>query len=55
MCDEKEGAENGERCVDSGDQGMFDRCAPMMKSMLGRSRRQNPREPPSPLARPEPR
>jgi AhpD family alkylhydroperoxidase len=38
MCEEKEGAENGERRVDSKDQGMFDRCAPMMKSMFGRSR-----------------
>jgi AhpD family alkylhydroperoxidase len=38
MCDEKERTENGEGRVDSGDQGMFDRCAPMMKGMFGKFR-----------------
>jgi AhpD family alkylhydroperoxidase len=38
MCDEKEKTQNGEGRVDSGDPGMFDRCAPMMKGMFEKFR-----------------
>jgi len=38
MCDEKERTENQEGRVGPGDRGMFDPCAPMMKSMFGKFR-----------------
>ena len=38
MCDEKERTGNGDGRVDNGSQGMFERCAPMMRGMFGRFR-----------------
>jgi AhpD family alkylhydroperoxidase len=45
MCDEKAGAENSEDRFGTGDRGVFDRCAPMMKSMFGEFREMMGRAP----------